>query len=139
VKEVKNAEKKSIKRRENWGKRSKKKKVKERSKTQERQGVLKKPQITGEHRGSFFDPFITVKKNKRRKERKATGKSVKVREVKGRTFNSSAQLQRLCFVCHLPVAKEAHVSCLSIFGYYLLQTGSAGISPNLSSFVIFLY
>ena len=29
------------------------------------------------------------------------------------------------------------MSCLLIFGYYLLQTGSAGISPNLSSFVIF--
>jgi len=39
----------------------------------------------------------------------------------------------------LPVAKEAHVSCLLVYGYYLLQTGSAGISPNLSSFVIFFY
>jgi hypothetical protein len=77
------------------------------------------------------------KKNERRKERQATGKAVKAREVEGRTFNSSAQLQRLCFVCHLLVAKEAHVSCLSVFGYYLLQTGSTGIGPNLSSFVIF--
>jgi hypothetical protein len=61
------------------------------------------------------------KREKKRGERgrQATRKLERAREHRRKNiqFTSTSQLQRLCFVRHLPVAKEAHVSCLSIFGF----------------------
>jgi hypothetical protein len=59
------------------------------------------------------------KKKRGEKGRQATGKLERAREHRRKNiqFTSTSQLQRLCFVRHLPVAKEARVSCLSIFGF----------------------
>jgi hypothetical protein len=62
-----------------------------------------------------------VKENKR-EEKGEAGDGETSKSKRRRTFNSPAhQLQYLCFFLHLPVAKEAHVSCLSVSGHYLLQ------------------
>jgi len=62
-----------------------------------------------------------VKETKeRRKERQATGKPVEAREEE-RSNSPAHQLQYPCFFRRLPVAKEAHVSCLLVSGYYWLQ------------------
>ena len=116
--------------------------AKERRKKHERQGVSKNAGYRGtEGFRSLIDrafgshaSFRHCERNKR-EEKGEAGDGETSRSKRRRTFDSPAhQLQYPCFFRHLPVAKEAHVSCLLVSGYYWLQKDlqvQAPISPPL--------
>jgi hypothetical protein len=67
-------------------------------------------------------------KKKDKKKIREAGKPERAREHRRKNvqFTSTSQIQRLCFVRHLPIAKEARVSCSFGLWFCFLQIGAVG-------------
>ena len=119
---MKNAEKREHKKETENEKRESKKKKQQNKEKENASNRGTEGFLSSIHRAfGSHTSFRHCERNKR-EEKGEAGDGETSRSKRRRTFDSPAhQLQYPCFFCHLPVAKEAHVSCLLVSGYYWLQ------------------